>query len=76
MIRTLLFAGIAAFVGKKLYDRGTLDPYIAEARKQLKTAFPDTGARGGAPLQSAGSRRKSTAPSSFTPPPQTQVPAG
>ena len=35
MIRNLLVGAALGFIGKKLYDNGTLDPYIVRAKGAL-----------------------------------------
>jgi hypothetical protein len=38
MIRKLLVGAALAFIGKKLYDKGALDPYIARAKEAFDQA--------------------------------------
>src|ERR1700740_1557719 len=76
LIRTLLFAGSAAFVGKKLYDKGVLDPYIDEARKQLKQAFPKAEAGASPRSQASGDATAAGRPVVSKLPPRTPIPAG
>ena len=35
MIKRLLIGAVLGFVGKKFYDEGKLDPYIAKAKAKL-----------------------------------------
>lgn|GEM_PF-2548766 len=37
MIKRLLVGAALGFLGKKLYDEGKLDPYIAKAKDKLDT---------------------------------------
>ena len=41
MLRTLLAGAALGFIGKKLYDEGKLDPYIAKAKGKLGDIAPD-----------------------------------
>ena len=35
MIKTLIVGAVLGYYGKKLYDEGKLDPYLAEAKDKL-----------------------------------------
>ncbi len=41
MLKTLIFAGMAAYAGKKLHESGALDDFIAD----VKARFNTTGAQ-------------------------------
>lgn len=43
MIKTLLVGVALGYVGKKLYDEGKLDPYIAKAKDKLEQAVAGSG---------------------------------
>ncbi len=44
MLKTLLAGAVLGYFGKKLYDGGKLQPYIAKARTRLGAARDETRA--------------------------------
>lgn len=44
MLKTLITGAALGYLGKKLYDEGTLDPYIARAREALNDYREKAGA--------------------------------
>jgi hypothetical protein len=53
MIRQLLVGAALGFIGKKLYDKGALDPYIARAKEAFDQAqAPDSKAPPAVPKSS------------------------
>ena len=56
MLKTLVFAGLAAVVGNKLYKSGALDEFISDAKSRLGSSdrmATETGGTGAAPTPGA-----------------------
>ena len=50
MIKRMLIGAVLGFLGKKFYDEGKLDPYIAKAKAKLE----EQGLTGARPAAAAG----------------------
>lgn len=44
MLRTLIFGAIAGIVGKKLYESGAIDEFVADAKARYREATAERGA--------------------------------